>query len=287
MLHHGLQGGAWAPPRPRRESLAKFDIVGREQLLQGPAAREAEAGHVHHQVAHRHRPLRVDELLRPVLRSLAHLQVAPLRDEASHGIAELERPPLIQRHQRDPGDRLSHRVNTPYGVLLDGHGPSEVPGPQRPEIAHVTVAGDGDLAAGDAPSVDVAVLQVLGDPFQPAFVESRPNRVDLHALTPVGSAGGHPTGYGAGICATEHSENTLYPSWPATTPDPGHRRHRRRHADIITHAVQLLTDPGFGPPWARGSISATFCGFDQQRRSPGRKPRRARPGSRAAGSSRR
>lgn len=46
----------------------------------------------------------------------------------------------------------------------------------------MTVTGDGDLAPRDAPGVDVAVLQVLGDPVQPAFVEPRPNRVDLHAF---------------------------------------------------------------------------------------------------------
>lgn len=113
------------------ESLAKLGIVGREQLLQGPAARETEAGHVHQQIAHRHRPLRVDQPLRPILGSLANLQVAPLRDEARHRVAEPERPKPIQRHQRDPGDRLSHRVDTPDGDLLDGLGsPASAPAGQ-------------------------------------------------------------------------------------------------------------------------------------------------------------
>ena len=41
----------------------------------------------------------------------------------------------------------------------------------------MAVPGDGDLAAGDAPGVDVAGLQVLGDPLELSFVQARAGRV--------------------------------------------------------------------------------------------------------------
>jgi hypothetical protein len=116
---------------------------------------------VHHQVAHGHRPLRIDDPLRAVLVPLADLQVAPLRDVAGHRVVELEQPALVQGQQRDPGDRLGHRVDAPDRALLDGPVPFEVPEPERPEITHVAVPGHDDLATGDAPGVDVALCPVV------------------------------------------------------------------------------------------------------------------------------
>src|SRR5215469_1559154 len=40
--------------------------------------------------------------------------------------------------------------------------------------------GDDDLAARNASSLDIAVLQVLGDALEPVLIESSPDRVDFH-----------------------------------------------------------------------------------------------------------
>ena len=48
----------------------------------------------------------------------------------------------------------------------------------------MTVTGDGDLAAGDAPGIDVARLQMFGDPFEPPLIEARGGRINLHVRCP-------------------------------------------------------------------------------------------------------
>src|SRR5262249_23047472 len=193
-----------------------------------------EAGHVHQQVAHGHRPLRVDELLRAVRRSLADLEVAPLRDEPRHGVAQLEHPALVQRHQRDAGDRLGHRVDAPDRVLLDRRGPLEVPGPERAEVADVPVPRDRGLAAGDAAGVDVPVLQVVGDPLELPLVQSRARWIDLHALLPPGpgpslACGSHVTGSSCTLVMVIFSLY-LSSSKPAARRSPGSRPSRPRNA---------------------------------------------------------
>src|SRR5215472_5951060 len=45
--------------------------------------------------------------------------------------------------------------------------------------------GDGDLAAGNAPGLDIAAPQVLGDALEPVLIETSPDRVGLHGLPPV------------------------------------------------------------------------------------------------------
>jgi hypothetical protein len=135
---------------------------------------------VREQVTHRHLGPWLDESLRPVFGSLADLQVTPLRNEACHRVAELEHRALIERHQRHTGDRLGHRVDTPDRVLLDGRGPFPITASEGPEVANMTMAGDGDLAAGDTAWIDVPGLEMLGDPFKLPLVESRACRIDLH-----------------------------------------------------------------------------------------------------------
>jgi len=49
----------------------------------------------------------------------------------------------------------------------------------------VASPGNRHLAAGYAPGVDVALLQVLGDPLELPLVQACPGRVDLHARSPL------------------------------------------------------------------------------------------------------
>ena len=68
--------------RPARRHTAVAALVDVDDR-QTPTG-EAEPGHVHEQVAHGHRTVWPHQSRRPFLALLAHLQIAPLRDEAVH-----------------------------------------------------------------------------------------------------------------------------------------------------------------------------------------------------------
>src|SRR5262249_25513068 len=149
-------------------------------LLDRRAAAEAKAGHVHEQITYGHRVVRPYQPFAPVGRALPDLEITPLRDEAADRIGKREKAALVQRQQRDAGDRLGHRVDAPDRVFFDRQRPLQVPRPEGPEVTDVTMANHGHLAAGDTASVYVAILQMLSNPVQLPLVQTCARSVRFH-----------------------------------------------------------------------------------------------------------
>ena len=135
-------------PLPRPRGLPAGD-GGEVETGLGRAV--ADAGHVHHRVSHRDRPLGVHQALRLTVEPLDHLHVAELGKEAVHGVIELEQTPLVQREERDAGNGLGHRVEPPDGVVENRARPFAIHQAERAVVRDLIRAGDDDLAAGELP----------------------------------------------------------------------------------------------------------------------------------------
>ena len=188
------RNGCWAraatrvssvAPLPRPRALPAGD-GGEVETGLGRAV--ANAGHVHHRVSHRDRPLGVHQTLRLTVEPLDHLHVAELRKEAVHGVIELEQTPLVQGEERDPGDGLGHRVEPPDGVVENGTRSFAIHQAERAVVRDLIRAGDNDLAAGELARFEVPRAQVLVDPLESAAVEPGSVGIDLHSAPRLGGA---------------------------------------------------------------------------------------------------
>ena len=132
----------------------------------------ADTGHVHQGVLHADRTIRLDERKRAVALSNTHLDVAPLRQEPTDRVVQLDPGAFDQREQRNAGDRLAHRIEPPDGLVVERLTAFEIHRAAGRTMGQVTMPTYGDLVAGNLAGLDIGALEVLVDTGESSRIES-------------------------------------------------------------------------------------------------------------------
>jgi hypothetical protein len=154
---------------------------------------------VHQRVPYPHRPHRVDQV--PTLAvggRHGHLGVLPLGQEPVDRIGQLDHGALHQAQQRDPGDRLGHRVPPPDRLIRERFAAMPVHGAETAAVCDPTATGHEHLAGDDLSGVEVPGAKVFVDTREPVGVESGRLRVRVkvkaHECSSYGSSAARRTG---------------------------------------------------------------------------------------------
>jgi hypothetical protein len=129
-----------------------------------------------------HGALHRRRLERGVIAAHEDAQVLPRRNEAVHGIIELEPPFLVEHHQPHAGDGLGHGVDAPHGIGGHRPAPLDLEMPLRLQVGHLPSPGHEGQGAGNLPRVDVA-LHVVADPGQARRRETDVFRLHGHTAS--------------------------------------------------------------------------------------------------------
>ena len=179
---------------------ARDPVVGRQHLVTVAFA-VGQPGGMSEEVAHRHRPLWLDQPKRAAIPyPLQHLGVRELRQVARHRMVQQNTPLLDQHHHGDAGDRLGHRGDAEQGVGRHRAALLAVRHPEGAQMGDLAAPGDQRRGSGHVAIVDVGTKEIV-QPFQPPRAQShRLGRDDRRGVeTRLAHPPGIPLGYRAAL----------------------------------------------------------------------------------------
>ena len=152
----------------------RYPVVGGEHGVALSVAVGQPRG-VSEEVAHRHRPNRLDQSERALISgSLQHLGVRELGQVAFHRVVQQNAALLHQHHHGDAGDRLGHRGDAEQGVGRHRAALFAVRHPEGAEVRDPAAPSDQHRCAGHVAVVHVGAEQIV-QPLQP--LRAQPHRL--------------------------------------------------------------------------------------------------------------